>query len=276
MREAKAGRRTAVRRDEAEAFVLGDGMIARIADRAFENPAMSGGLLVMGLTAAAIISNAMFLQSIRHPDPIFSTRPAAYSPVGKAPSVIPIPRSRADHLVSAPPIPREAPVPRETPAPEKAVDPTPDAALVAGLQKALSTKGLYRGPVDGKFGDQTRSAIAAFERGAGLKVTGQPTAELLARARAPAVQPPKPIPAPERVSAPIPDPAIAIEQARYKRVQAALNSIGYGPVAIDGHAGEETTDAIRRFELDNGLPLEGTPNDRVVARLVKIGAMPPN
>ena len=258
MREAKAGRRTAVRRDEAEAFVLGDGMIARIADRAFENPAMSGGLLVMGLTAAAIISNAMFLQSIRHPDPNSrqgrrrTRRSARRHPSFRSREAAPTISCRRRQFPGKRQFPERRRLPRR-----RSID-LPDAALVAGLQKALSTKGLYRGPVDGKFGDQTRSAIAAFERGAGLKVTGQPTAELLARARAPAVQPPKPIPAPERVSAPIPDPAIAIEQARYKRVQAALNSIGYGPVAIDGHAGEETTDAIRRFELDNGLPLEGT------------------
>ena len=55
--EVKTRRRAAPRRGE-ETIVLGDGVIARIADRAFENPAMSGGLLVMGLTAAAIVSNA--------------------------------------------------------------------------------------------------------------------------------------------------------------------------------------------------------------------------
>jgi peptidoglycan hydrolase-like protein with peptidoglycan-binding domain len=84
------------------------------------------------------------------------------------------------------------------------------------------------------------------------------------------------VPAVEKAAPPAPDPAIAIQQARFKRVQKALNNIGYGPVEVDGHAGAETADAIRRFQLDNGLPLDGTPNDRVVTRLVKIGAMPPN
>jgi peptidoglycan hydrolase-like protein with peptidoglycan-binding domain len=261
------------RRDD-EGF-LGDGVIARIADRALENPAMSGGLLVMALTAAAIVSNAMFLQNIRHPDPIFSTRSELRPLAAKAPSVVPIPRSRAEHLPTPP-------VPRDAPKPEAAPDPTADATLVAGLQKALAAKGLYRGTVDGKFGDQTRSAIAAFEKAQGLKVTGQPSAALLSQAAAPALRPPKPIPvaaakpAPvaEKAAAPAIDQAAAREQLRYKRVQAALNSIGYGPVRVDGHAGEETADAIRRFQLDNGLQLDGSPNDRVIARLIKIGAMP--
>ncbi len=47
-----------------------------IIDRVFENPAMSGGLMVMALTATAIVSNAMFLQSGHHPDPLFMTRPS--------------------------------------------------------------------------------------------------------------------------------------------------------------------------------------------------------
>ena len=47
----------------------GDGLVIRIAERALDNPAMSGGLLVMGLTAMAIVSNALFLQNARHPDP---------------------------------------------------------------------------------------------------------------------------------------------------------------------------------------------------------------
>jgi hypothetical protein len=37
-----------------------------------------------------------------------------------------------------------------------------------------------------------------------------------------------------------------------------------------------TTDAIRRFELDNGLPITGKPVDRVIARLKTIGATASN
>ena len=57
----------------------GDGMAAAMIDRVFENPAMSGGLMVVALTATAIVSNAMFLQNGHHPDPLFSTRPATVS-----------------------------------------------------------------------------------------------------------------------------------------------------------------------------------------------------
>ena len=50
------------------------------------------------------------------------------------------------------------------------------------------------------------------------------------------------------------------------------------PYAVDAmtlamSAGLDFPGAIRRFELDNGLPLTGRPEDRVVNRLVSIGAM---
>jgi peptidoglycan hydrolase-like protein with peptidoglycan-binding domain len=60
---------------------------------------------------------------------------------------------------------------------------------------------------------------------------------------------------------------------RMTAIQRALNDIGYGPVAETGVADDATSDAIRRFELDNGLPLTGRPEERVVNRLVSIGAM---
>jgi len=74
---------------------------------------------------------------------------------------------------------------------------------------------------------------------------------------------------------PAPDPAIGDRQ-RYRSVQNALNQAGYGPLPTDGIPSEETASAIRRFELDNGLPITGKPGDRVTTRLVSIGAMQAN
>jgi peptidoglycan hydrolase-like protein with peptidoglycan-binding domain len=44
-------------------------------------------------------------------------------------------------------------------------------------------------------------------------------------------------------------------------------------VPENGVAGEGTVAAIRRFELDNGLPITGAAGDTVIERLVAIGAM---
>ena len=274
-----------------------DGLIARLAEGAIENPAMTGGLFVMALTATAIVSNAMFLQNARHPDPLFATRPPAITDAA-VPAPVPLPRTRVAD-VPAPVAPAAPAVPQPMP---------PPVNLVGRIQQALAAKGLYSGTVDGVMGARTHAAIAAFEKSAGMRANGTPSQAVLdhlngvpAKAPAPtpvAVKPPpaaatpapaKPAPAvapvvapapkpvaaavPTPVAAPAqPDPAAADRQ-RYKDVQDALNRTGYGPLAIDGHDDEATSNAIRRFELDNGLPITGKPGDRVVARLKAIGAM---
>jgi peptidoglycan hydrolase-like protein with peptidoglycan-binding domain len=70
-----------------------------------------------------------------------------------------------------------------------------------------------------------------------------------------------------------PAPAVDPGAQRTLNVQRALNLIGYGPMPEDGVAGETTTAAIRRFELDHGLPITGAAGDTVIDRLVAIGAM---
>jgi len=169
--------------DVEEDAVLSDGFVARLTDHVFENPAMSGGLFVMALTAAAIVSNAMMMQNGHHPDPLFMTRPM---PVAHAP--VPLPRTRVEQPVKAPvpvPLPRQAPAPQPAAA---AVAPLADAKLIADVQQALAAKRLYRGVADGIAGLRTRAAISAYEKSAGLPVTGVATADLLARLRSPTKQ----------------------------------------------------------------------------------------
>ena len=137
---------------------------------------MSGGLLVMALTATAVVSNALFLQRAQHPEPWFATRPAvALAPDG-AIVTVPDPRPRAD-LALDPPTPRVQP--ESAPAPIAAA-PAISPTLVANLQRALLARGLYTGKVDGISGARTRAAISAYEKAQGLPVTGAPTEAVLA------------------------------------------------------------------------------------------------
>jgi peptidoglycan hydrolase-like protein with peptidoglycan-binding domain len=70
-------------------------------------------------------------------------------------------------------------------------------------------------------------------------------------------------------AAPSPEPGAQ----RTLSVQKALNLIGYGPVPEDGIAGDATTGAIQRFELDHGMPITGAAGDALINRLVAIGAL---
>jgi peptidoglycan hydrolase-like protein with peptidoglycan-binding domain len=279
-----------------EATSAGDGPMADLVDLVFDNPARSGGLMVMALTATAIISNAMFLQNSHRPDPLFGPRPAvARTPAAPAPvALVPMPTPSPLHVsqpaavsVPIPPLPRAAPI-AAVPTPLAPAAPT--AALITDIQRELARLGLYGGAIDGRTGSRTGAAISHYEAAAGRPITGKPRAELLQAMK-------QPLPPPQTtVAAPVADP-IAAElnqreqqraasiaaaqkstaasriQANYRIVQGALNRIGYGPVPVDGAAGQETVDAIRRFELDNGLPVSGEPSDVLIARLIAIGAL---
>lgn len=60
--------------------------------------------------------------------------------------------------------------------PEQAVHPQ----FMAQIQQQLQNEGLYNGPIDGQFGDQTQAALAAWQRQQGLQPTGQLNAQTLA------------------------------------------------------------------------------------------------
>ena len=270
-------------RGRAGAAKSGDGMVADVIDRVFENPAMSGGLMVMALTAMAIISNAMFLQRGNHPDPLFMTRPSVTREATRPVAIRPV-RPRPQAVIVIPPLPRLAPI-HARPAAELVVAPPP----VLEIQRELARLGLYSGAIDGVAGSRTSAAISAYETAAGLPVTGLASPELLEAMKQPL--PPKP----QALNA-LPDDMaaeldrrereragkIAAEQQiridaqmqnNFRVIQGALNRIGYGPVPVDGTAGDETIDAIRRFELDNGLPVSGEASEELLARLIAIGAI---
>lgn len=275
MADKRSQRRSDDRYVDEEGFVGSSGAVGWLVDRAFDNPATTGGLFVMVVTAGAIVSNALFMQSVRHPEPLFSTRPPLV--VDRHVPSTPTPPRRNDQTGAiAPPIPRAAPasVAPASEAPAEVVE----ESLLREIQSALASKGLYLGAIDGVYGTLSQSAITAYQKAEGLAVTGEPSADLLEHLKASKAAEPQAAAGP-RTQPPgmLPEVAESVadgERLRYKRVQAALNNIGYGPVAVDGDVNDETTSAIRRFELDNGLPISGVAGDAVIDRLIAIGALP--
>jgi peptidoglycan hydrolase-like protein with peptidoglycan-binding domain len=246
-----------------------ESLLGRLADKVIENPGRAGGFTLIAIAVTAIVSNAAFLQTKHHPDPFFVTRDVAESPVldiGPTTASVPLPKSRQTATLRLPGASNPSqPLPQAISA--SSGNAAPVANLVADTQKALADARLYDGAVDGVMGPQTKAAISAFEKKIGLIPTGQPSARLLGQMRkgTPRAQLADPI-----STGSIDDSA---ERERMKRVQAALNEIGYGPIETNGHGGGKTATAIRRFELDNGLPLTGAAGDAVIAKLVMIGAM---
>jgi peptidoglycan hydrolase-like protein with peptidoglycan-binding domain len=163
------------------------------------------------------------------------------------------------------------------------------ASVTRAIQRELARLGIYTDTIDGMAGPRTRAAISRWQSAGGMVPTGEPTPELLAALRQPAssirAAPVTPV---ETVDAPSDAEVAAAEQraaelereqatarqaATLRRVQTALDQIGYGPLAADGVADEQTGEALRRFQLDNGLTPDGVLSDKVMQRLVAIGAL---
>ena len=184
-----------------------------------------------GLLATAIALNALLLQASPHPSPWFATR--------------------------------------DPPTPSTPQD--DGAEIVRGAQRALHRLGLYRGPIDGVAGAATIAAVQAFEKAAGLPVTGAATPallagldEALASLSAPATRPVPPAAA--RHGSEEPDPNVAT-------VQRALDRAAYGPLDADGLLGRRTREAIGRFQADHGLEATGEIDRRLLEKLRAVGAL---
>jgi Putative peptidoglycan binding domain len=221
----RTGGRRAARVAPIDEGPAADGVVARIVERAIDNPAKTGGLFVMALTAATIVSNALLLQTGRHPGPLFITRPEAVA----TPAPVPLPRVRASQTdVAAPPI-QAAPVAAPTPA-KLALDTKP----IKSLQSALAARGIYHGVVDGVLGSRTRAAISAYEKANGLPVTGEPSTLLLDTIEA------QPLKAPSKPAAmaPAPTDTLVVGSTPPVPVPAPkvtpVTTVAVGPVAATG------------------------------------------
>jgi hypothetical protein len=131
---------------------------ARAALAGLKRPPVLAGLGLAALSAAIIV-NALFLQSSRHPSPHFPSHAAA----GQMAAVHPA---------------ETAPV-TEAAAPAAPADPG-----VLAVQQALSRAAYGPLQVDGVMGGQTREAIAAFQRDHDLPATGEITDSLIVELRA--------------------------------------------------------------------------------------------
>ncbi|MEJ8473923.1 peptidoglycan-binding domain-containing protein [Roseibium algae] len=230
----------------------GDGMIARAGGIARDNPVAAGGAVVMALTGCLIVANALSLQPMRHPAPLFSTRdrPQAIEPESKTEANVPV-----------------------------------ASALVLDVQREMRRIGVYRGPLDGLPGPATEMAIRQIQRLQGQPETGIATQALLAvimlqgnrsveaATTSTTAMPALPRPKPhagyvQSTSVPVPEPiVVAPENMRFAKIQQLLADLGYGPLRADGVLGENTSAAIRRFELDRGLPITGDLGPKVIERL---------
>lgn len=280
-------------------FALVRGLARSTGELVARNPSIAGATTVFGITFAFVAINALAYQPGKHPAPLYETRqPAGYSI--RVPDIdeVPVPSSRVTTYRI------EHSDPQSTASiPDAAA--TPANETVLSLQRAMHSRGWFRGDVDGVFGPQTANAIRAYQKAQGLEVDGKPTDALLvhlmisnmdavvvpqakpqAQTQAPKrtqTQPqPKPkAKAPRNVSvAPVQKPAPKASDTQSEPsiklvldIQRGLSNIAYGNVQVDGVIGKQTSEAIADFQRHYRLPVTGQPDRVVLQKLRDIGAL---
>jgi peptidoglycan hydrolase-like protein with peptidoglycan-binding domain len=137
---------------------------------------------------------------------------------------------------------------------------------VEEIQRALLATGNYRGMVDGVAGKNTRMAIAAYQKSAGLRVNGQVSNELIEHLRYT-----QKVAAASEFTASVkrlegnPGGAAALRQ-----VQTGLAELGYAPGEITGDLTSATIQAIIQFEKDRGLPRKGRVSSALLEEISKM------
>ncbi|MFO1055912.1 MAG: peptidoglycan-binding protein [Dongiaceae bacterium] len=125
---------------------------------------------------------------------------------------------------------------------------------VKAIQAALNARGYDAGPEDGALGPRTRDAIRTWQADAGLPVTGEASARLLAALGT--EQPPQ-----QQSGSSTPEAGAAAAVAEIER---RLGGLGYRVDALDGSVDDQTRRAIRAYQADAGLPVTGRPGPELL------------
>jgi peptidoglycan hydrolase-like protein with peptidoglycan-binding domain len=132
---------------------------------------------------------------------------------------------------------------------------------VGEVQRKLNRLGFRAGNVDGLFGPLTEAAVHRFQRGNGLKVDGIVGARTLSRLRSRS----------ERLERLLTEGTGFSNHggsARVRSVQRKLNRLRYGAGEVDGLFGPVTALAVRRFQAERGLLVDGIAGPRTLGRLI--------
>jgi peptidoglycan hydrolase-like protein with peptidoglycan-binding domain len=133
---------------------------------------------------------------------------------------------------------------------------------VAAVQRALNDLGYTAGPVDGLMGGKTRGAIRAYQIDSGLPVSGEPSRPLYDHLLKTLTTRTSPAPAP------------GVEPSAIVEIQTRLRDRGYNVAAVSGTLDSSTVAAIRAFQTDAGMPVNGQASAALLDQL-RMGSATP-
>lgn len=235
------------------------------------HPVDAFGFALMSALIAAVLVNALFLQSGKHPAPMRAIGSASAAAGEATGSFIAMPRPRPAE--AAVPV-KEAAV-KEVAARETAQPSRPRGQVVSDIQKELARRGFYDGPIDGVYGPRMEAAIREFEQAAGVKPGAGPSESLLqliaqSAVKADKKKTPPQAPATGRAG----PPQGGVPPARVLAVQRTLAEFGYGQIKLTGVFDEATKAAVEKFEREHRLPVTGRISDRLMRELAAMTGRP--
>ncbi len=140
-----------------------------------------------------------------------------------------------------------------------------EGEAVRKLQNRLDALGYNPGYTDGKFGPSTEAAVMAFQANNSLTVDGK---------AGPATQ--RALYGTSQKNAVNYSTIQSGDSGEpVRNLQYTLYELGYYDGAIDGKYGQTTSDAVRAFQIENGLkPVDGVAGNQTLSRLYSSAAIP--
>jgi peptidoglycan hydrolase-like protein with peptidoglycan-binding domain len=129
---------------------------------------------------------------------------------------------------------------------------------VRNVQSALSQLGYSPGPIDGLMGSKTRAAIRAYQIDSGLPASGEPSIALHEHLQTTLAK--------RNGTAQTPTPS-GPSATLISEVQGELRLRGYDIPSISGVLDTATTAAIRRYQSDASLTVDGRVTNELLAQL---------
>jgi len=166
---------------------------------------------------------------------------------------------------------------------------------VRQVQTALKDRGFDPGPTDGMMGPKTMKAIRNFQSSQGMTASGMideatlvalqiqtapatgstsnpQTSSNIGNSQMPQQQqqnqtPPEALPRTEATPSDVGVGPTAFDREDVRQAQMALKNRGFDPGELNGMISSQTMDAIRQFQMANGLPVTGKLDQATQAAL---------
>ena len=146
------------------------------------------------------------------------------------------------------------------------------STAVRKMQDALRTKGYYKGAVDGKFGAATKAAVIKFQKAVGITADGKPgnkTLTALYEGKS-AINKSNSYERTEWSKPTNPQTLYyGCTGRRVEKLQNALKKAGVYKGNLDGVYGDLTYEAVRKYQRQKGLYVDGMAGTKTLNSLYK-------